>query len=59
MNVRHTLATWLVFLLITIGASSEIVYSGVKNIAIGPFGTGGKLDVDADGTADFETRCDN
>src|SRR4030095_9486729 len=59
MNSRHTLVTWLVFLLMTIGASSEIVYSGVKNIPVGPFRTGGPVDVDADGTDDFATRYDN
>src|SRR4030095_2678814 len=56
MNSRHTLVTWLVFLLMTIGASSEIVYSGVKNIPVGPFRTGGPFDMDADGSEDFETR---
>src|SRR5262245_52246350 len=55
MTSRHTLATGLSFLLMTIGASAEIVYSGVKNL---PLGGGGAIgwDLDADGTVDFATR---
>ena len=56
MNARHALATGLVFLLMMIGASAEIVYSGVQNISYGPFGRAGELDLDADGTVDFELR---
>lgn len=37
------------------GASSEIVYSGVRNVSIGPIGTGNSLDIDGDGTVDFTT----